>query len=487
VNKACCMRLAVFMLSLAASGAPLADPCSKFYVDANLRSDIEPSIFKVYGYVGGSAIPIGSASLIHPDGYFLTASHIFDQNGSLPSGYKVGEKVTLKNSRGVTLEAKLYRLRAKKETDPDVALIQTDAKLNWSLGYPDTSLGWVPGPEKRWYPAWRNEDLAMLGYKLTEALPDYLDFRAGQFRLDRDEVFLALVTTGMVFNGESGSLALSKSALSHGVLRGRTDEDAAGVSGSTYRFTPTAYLLMTDWLLQLPKTPKVMALVEKMRAGALSSLDRQSVFEASWKQLELAQIGLEILAKAETRKGLDSNMVQSILFQCGCRAMLWLSTRLVRELPPELVTPNMPLEAARAGMMIVADLKKAGAPGRIQEAALSTTLQLFDAYVAKAPQKSGRYQSFAYYDYALTKTEAARYPGLAVSKESVRQTAEIATDLDPENGNAWTLRAKIARQRGDFAAAAEHTEKALTLNPSDSRLLKDLQFDKARAVRYGKI
>jgi hypothetical protein len=459
-------------------------PCKAPTSASNLRQEMEPAVFKVSGVIGGKPVPFGTATLIHPSGYFLTASHIFDDNGTVleayPKGYPAGGKLVLKNSKGVEFNATLFKLRSRT-TDPDLALIRADLKDVWTLGYPDMSLGWVPSPDGKWYPIWSTEDLAMLGYKLSEALPDYVDFRPSQYRTDKEYILLAVVTSGMAFNGTSGSVAVTRSGLSQGTLRGSSSDSAASVTGSTYVFTPTAYLAKTVWLSQLPPSPGVAAMLAKLRTGALGNLDRQKLFEDSWKQLELLQIVSEILKNPSSFKGLDADVIAFLTLQCYCRGMLGLGAQLIKDVPAPLLNAAVRVDSARVAFGYSKDLKKLNAPEKLQQATLASALASFESY-SHATQITGtnRFASFAFYDYALAQKEAAdRFPALNVSMASVKTTAARATELDANNANAWDLRATIARREGDYATAASHTERAVAANPPNKlRLMREMELDR---------
>jgi len=444
---------------------------------------LEATVFKVVGYIRNNVVPLGSATLIHPAGYFVTASHVFDQNGTVleafPDGYPINEKLTLKNSRGVSIDARIYRLRSST-SGPDIALIRADADLGWNLPLPDVSLGWLPGSNHRWYPVFSNEDLAMLGYKLSELLPDYNDFRPSQLRIDQntDQIFLALVTQGMPFNGESGSAAITRTALSQGVLKGSSDEDAAGNKGATYLFTPTAYLIRDDWLSNLPKTPQVAAMLSKLRSRSLTQIDRQTLFEQSWKEIDLVQIVSAVLANPAEFKGLDSDIVQFMAMQCNCRGMLGLSTKLLAELPRSLVNSAAYLDSARIAMSFSEQQNKINAPARIHQATVASALKSFELYgkIAKLSQGS-KFQSFAWYDYALTLKQAMEHPALEVSNQQVKSAASKAAELYPGNYNAWILLASVEKNEENYKAAIDYTQKAISPNPPNKRqLTKDIDW-----------
>lgn len=470
--------LALFAITLfvpAISKAQAA--CESLGNVTDLRATFESSVFKVFGFKNGAAVAVGTATLIHPLGYFVTASHIFDQNPILlennatPAGsktYPVGGKVRLRNSSNIQLDGVLYRLRSSV-SKPDLALLKATLDSPWSLPYPGVALGWTARADG-WYPVPTADPLALMGYPIEDLLrPDFLDLRPVQYRADEGsaDILLAVTTSGFAFNGISGSAAVSHAGVSNGVLKKSAPQNSGGVTGATYLFTPTSYLMQYMWLKDLPETPRVATLLSRLQKGKLNAIDRQSAFGDDWKPLELLQIASAITANYKPYTGLDADFVAFLATKCACNGMVMVPQQLYSALPDKLRIPSLPLDSARVALSMVQQLKKNEAPAYVQAALLAASLDGFSAYQRSAKKaQSPKFEVNVALDYAVAVSIASEsFPELGYSEKDALARASAVTELDETNPKAWILRAHTEKRTGALEAAASSVGKAVTINP----------------------
>lgn len=467
---------------------------------ASLFDKYKSAVFKVIGLgeaigIKEKEIPLGTATLFHSAGYFLTAAHIFDDNGALKEygkTYKRGMKVKLRKREGrlgreidVDVEGELYRIRGST-SEPDLAMIKASLK-SWS-DYPDVFVGRVRDYNGQWIPIVHAVKGEIVGYPLDgdlvqsfglhhlnssqiEGIEETAKRRELVVRPPEDPAELRAVSNDVFLNGLSGSLVISSDGYGWGVLNGKPRKVyAAGATGLEYRFTPSAYL-PDEWLMALPLTRDGNEFVRMVKKGALTEDQRHEVENMLLTSVDLMHIVHEFQTRPKLYPGLQDFEEDELVQRCLCASL----NRLVQLSKDKASHARYALQGAREIASLGKQMSEEGyAEGG--RAAFVNAREFFafaegSSHFSLANESPAK----AYFDYgAALKAMAGAYPELGVSLEDATKRFDQAIQFNPSYVRPYLGKAQIANAEGRYGDAKAVTIEALRENkdPSwDNRLI----------------
>jgi hypothetical protein len=456
------MRSAALVASVVLLGLPysaFAQPGSDCPADRSsaqsekqLLSKYRRAVFKVYSVkrqADGkeSQIPLGTATLVDLRGYFLTASHIFDNSpnefpgdGPWPAPYQ-GQLKVANLELGIVLNGKEVAHR-RRRNDPDLSILfaEIPEPIKQVLTPVDPFLG-IPN---------RDDQVLMVGYPADSDSPlSHLLLGIGGV-----QKATTLIVLGTAFSGESGSLAIGLTGSGVGILHGWDEPEKTKIV-----FTlPAAGEDLFETIDQSQRVKKFLAGLEAAKLDAASAV----ILEAfAFSNLELLKIFRTVVAApSRFKKGLGvyAKMLYDAFSCNGLRDHAW---RFAIAVGPSLSAQTL-LDASRAAVSAYASLGEAGAADVEKSQRLSGALALFRSYEAKGDLRNARissaFRSDVSAEYAAVLLEANGL-GIKVGEKDVRvefwKQAATSAKLNPKNWTPYSLAAQMLRVDGKSEDAAK--------------------------------
>jgi len=437
-----------------------------------LRSQYSASIVRIWiRQEKQKSIFAGTGTIIHRLGYVVTASHVFDQNARVPEALrKPGTTVSVyvENGFGISADGRLWRTR-DSTSGPDIAVIQLSSPTPDNIRIPEIALGWEVGPKntRRPFPEFYSPRVVTFGYREGNVTLDGLALHSIGFEEQQGQVLIRLDTAeGLLLNGQSGSPAFSPDGVALGVLRGLPEEIyLAGNKYLRFRFTPTAYVVNKDWLMDVPLSIQIREMLGKARENKIEDSDYQLIWSLS--NFETWQLARAIEKNDDIRLAGNNFAFGASLFnKLNCSGMQDLALIIAQKKMPPQTTAYLRVDAARGMFRAYNASRKQKNDESISVARLRSALSLFSFLDPNPPFSDGsRYLSNVYVDYAKAlQIAAVNYPRLGASKEDAAKYAEAATNVDSSNWLAWDAFAVSQRSLGKRTVAADAYEKAMVLH-----------------------
>lgn len=458
---------------------------------------------------------IGTATVIHPAGYLITASHIFEPAKVRAwfgnAGIRPGARVWLHRPKfeKEPIPGRVFAMRDNETTAPDLAIIRLDTVPKATAIVADISLGLVATPTGRLEPILdTTHSLTAVSYARDLGLDDQRVLRATPsiFRQGNRPIIRLSIEDRQLgfFPRESGASVFGTDGVSIGVLLGFSEDEDMEQVGTRrvdhYRFTPAAYIAETKWLTLLPRTDRVERIIAAFRQKASLPIEAQEDIR-SLSQLELWQLSNSVATStAGEFPGLDLWAYQSIHARLvECRMFPTARTWVTRVGEPQFPDSH-PQSALDLGRAMLSEFDRLPEQRRIQSpelvaALLDQSLVSFREFrIARARSAAPDRFALAYFDHARAAHEAAKRAPPETAK-SLRAEALLlasrSSTLNPTSTRTWELKSLIALESSDLDGAIRFSEIALQSTPSvdlATRLKKDHAYLKSiRASQASRI
>ena len=430
------------------------------------------SVFKVYILKGNRKKFNGTATLIHQEGYLITAKHVVNSVGenvvylrrSDPSGndYEYVAEVYENKNKETNSESPKEEADSNKEKSAPLDIKLLKVKVEYTNDFKS-----VPIVDLFFENIESDKLYFMLGYAKRERMINKKREVSITLEPSDGQTMGAIYSSGFelpggAIGGQSGSLALNRRGQAIGVMRGDFFDQDKHVHPKTTRFFH--YIVSFAELMEI-KSSYIQDLEEKLKNGKLiDGLLMKKINQLKLTSIDLVQLTKFFIDSKQDEKikiWLEQNWV-SFEKSLRCKGLFQTSIFLASELDIKTTTPPwLKLYVARKSLNSYRERLKKGKINTDDFTKLNgkQLIEIYNNFEKAANynfEKNPRFANIFFFEKGVLVNEVRNYePNNNISKSTVEKNLGKSISYNKEDWRARHYLSRFYSEKKDYVKAAK--------------------------------